>query len=159
GLHRGNEHNAARRLQSRGRVGMEPTPLPRLVDQGLLTLIRRLYEAGTEPRNWDAALTQVRERFNAAAGFLASDALRERRGSIAHATGIGGAYAQSYQARHGAHDVAFARESALPGPGVVWRDSDVVEAEALKDSPFFREWLAPQGLHYIARAVLKRDGA
>lgn len=114
----------------------------------VLDLIGQIYEAGVEPRLWDATLLRLGDRFRANGGILA--------------TTVGGSNRLSFSSEFGAEpgwQALYNREFHKPElnplfpafrrlrPGVAAADWMLLPKQYLMRSPFYNEWSAPQDRH------------
>ncbi|MFO1152360.1 MAG: helix-turn-helix transcriptional regulator [Rhodospirillales bacterium] len=133
-------------------------------------LIAAFYEANVDPAAWVKTLQRLAETLNAdACGLIHRDyAAREARFSQAH--GIGQAELDEYAMRSGRSDIWLADEKRCR-PGAVFAASEITSAVPLKDTSFYRDWLAGMSitdglfcvLHSHERtavvcAIYRRDG-
>ena len=114
----------------------------------VLDLIGQIYEAGVEPRLWDATLMRLGERFRANGGMLA--------------TTVGGSNQLSFSSEFGGEpewQEAYNREFHKPElnplfpafrrtrPGLAVADWMVLPKQNLLRSAFHNEWSSPQDRH------------
>lgn len=114
----------------------------------VIDLLAQIYEAGVEPRLWDATLARLGERFRANGGMLA--------------TTVGGSNQLSFASEFGAEPAwqeAYNREFYKPElnplfpafrrlrPGVAASDGMLLPKQNLMRSPFYNEWSTPQDRH------------
>ncbi len=114
----------------------------------VLDLIGQIYEAGVEPRLWDATLVRLGERFRANGGMLA--------------TTVGGSNQLSFSSEFGGEpewQEAYNREFHKPElnplfpafrrtrPGLAVADWMVLPKQNLMRSAFYNEWSSPQDRH------------
>ena len=119
----------------------------------VLDLIGQIYEAGVEPRLWDATLVRLGERFRANGGMLA--------------TTVGGSNQLSFSSEFGAEpewQEAYNREFHKPElnplfpafrrtrPGLAVADWMVLPKQNLMRSAFYNEWSSPQDRHTLSGA-------
>jgi len=114
----------------------------------VLDLVGQIYEAGVEPRLWDATLLRLGARFGANGGILA--------------TTVGGSNQLSFSSEFGAEpewQELYNREFYKPElnplfpafrrlrPGVASADWMLLPKQTLLRSPFYNEWSLPQDRH------------
>ena len=114
----------------------------------VIDLIGQIYEAGVEPRLWDATLVRLGDRFRANGGILA--------------TTVGGSNQLSFSSEFGAEpewQEAYNREFYKPElnplfpafrrlrPGFAAADGMLLPKQNFMRSPFYNEWSSPQDRH------------
>lgn len=118
--------------------------------------IDEIYDAAFDRERFQPLLRKILTAMGAQAGFLAwVDMERQARFEIQF--GNDPAYLQSYAETYAQHDILQPTLQAA-AEGVVMHAYDVLQAPEVRDSVFYREWLAPQLIvDNLAVNLLKRE--
>jgi PAS domain-containing protein/DNA-binding CsgD family transcriptional regulator len=114
----------------------------------VLDLIGQIYEAGVEPRLWDAALMRLGERFRANGGMLATTVGGSNQLSFSSEFGGEPEWQEAYNREFHKPELnplfpAFRRTRA----GLAVADWMVLPKQNLMRSAFYNEWSSPQDRH------------
>ncbi|MBK8177285.1 MAG: hypothetical protein IPK66_19140 [Rhodospirillales bacterium] len=91
------------------------------------------------------------------AAFLLNHDFGTGTGAIERAIGIGADAQASYRHHHGKANAWLQAEHFFRGANAVVRGSDILDAHAIKSTPFYRSWLKPIGILPHLFAVLERQ--
>lgn len=119
-----------------------------------------IYAAASDPARWPEALQAVAGLLGAAKGLIFShQATPEQRG-LWVSFRISPEATQRYIEHYHAHDIWMQRGHALNiwVPGRVVVGKDLLPDKAFLDSPFYREFLAPQDIRDLCAGVLHDGG-
>lgn len=119
-----------------------------------------IYAAASDPARWTEALQAVAGLLDASQGLIFShQATPEQRGMWISCR-ISSEATQRYVEHYHAHDIWMQRGHALNVwvPGRVVVGKDLLPDKAFLDSPFYREFLAPQDIRDLCAGVL-HDGS
>jgi DNA-binding CsgD family transcriptional regulator/PAS domain-containing protein len=120
-------------------------------------LIAALYEGLTAPDGWTVFLRDLRRRLGAAAIDVSSE---DHAGGSATAYGIVGIadeFRDGYDPRYVGDNPWLAVGLRAGAPALL--SSPAHDPPGLEQSDYYRNWLLPQDLRYMAGCVLRRDGA
>jgi DNA-binding CsgD family transcriptional regulator len=114
----------------------------------VLDLIGQIYDAGVEPRLWDATLVRLGERFRANGGILATTVGESNRLSFSSEFGAEPEWQALYNLEFYKPELnplfpAFRRLR----PGLAAADWMLLPKQNLMRSPFYNDWSAPQDRH------------
>ncbi len=114
----------------------------------VLDLIGQIYEAGVEPRLWDATLVRLGERFRANAGTLATMVSGSDQVSFSSEFGTD----PEWLARYNQEFCKPELNPLVPAirrlrPGLAAADWMLLPKQNLMRSPFYNEWSLPQDRH------------
>lgn len=120
-------------------------------------VLRLVYAAAVDNRRWNEALEALRFGLDAAAVVWASYDFEEKKAETIHAVGFEPEQARLYADVY-APLSPWLQSSEACTPGRVALGEELIANDALINSSFYREWLAPQNLFYsICAAVHQRD--
>lgn len=117
-----------------------------VIDERALRLVDRIHEAGLKPACWPAVVDDLRREFSACIGVMFFHRTGDARWSI-----VGEGIAPEWEKRLRASELTL-RDSRFfaalrdAKPGEVAADWMLGPLNELRESRFFREWFAPQGL-------------
>lgn len=114
----------------------------------VLDLIGQVYDAGVEPRLWDAVLVRIGQRFHANGGILATTAGGSNRLNFSSEFGAAPEWQALYNQEYYKPELnplfpAFRRLR----PGLAAADWMLLPKQNLMRSPFYNEWSLPQNRH------------
>jgi DNA-binding CsgD family transcriptional regulator len=121
-------------------------------------VIGAIYDLAMEPDCWQSLLNRLCEFEHGKAALLGSHNPVTHSMRIRKAVKVAPAYLRSYAERFGACD-SWAQIKDGFHPGAVWAEDVEVEAEHEGNGAFYRDWLKPQGIAYLLRAVVARRDA
>lgn len=124
----------------------------------LLRVVDRLYESCSGAVAAEPPLDVLRSGFGATAAAVGWYDVDARRGALTEVAGVNPDFVHAYDDHYCTGDAVFADRRRVTQAGEVWRDRDVLAAEELQESSFYREWALPQGLQHFARGVLAQEG-
>jgi DNA-binding CsgD family transcriptional regulator len=123
----------------------------------LATVISAILEAATDSRRWEAVLACLRQQLNAVGIALADFDFASRTGSISHCVGYNPRHVRLYRERYSVHNIWL-----QPGkwylPGRVTFGEEIVTADQLVATDFYRKWLEPQDFYHRLCGVISREG-
>jgi DNA-binding CsgD family transcriptional regulator len=122
-------------------------------------LIGGIYVLATDPDCWQALLSRLCAFENGNAALLGSHNPVTHSMRIRKAVKVAPAYLRSYAERFGACDNWPVQSRDAFRPGTVWTEDVEAAAEHEGDRTFYRDWLRPQGISYLLRAVVARRDA
>ena len=119
--------------------------------------LRLIVEAAADCREWIAVLQHLRQHLNATAVALVQYDLATKDGDIVHHVGYKPAYVRQYKEHYAACNVWLCAGE--------WRSQDqvtigdeIICAERLVTTDFYRHWLKPQGFLHRLCGVISREG-
>ncbi|MDZ4373752.1 MAG: helix-turn-helix transcriptional regulator [Phenylobacterium sp.] len=118
--------------------------------------IEDIYDAAFDRERFARLLSRILAAVDAQAGFLGwFDMTNQARFEVQH--GNDPAFLQSYAETYAAHDIL--RPELMSAPeGVVMHVYDRLQSPEIRESVFYREWLAPQGMvDNLAINLIKRE--
>jgi DNA-binding CsgD family transcriptional regulator len=102
---------------------------------------------------WCSLLGRLRQIQRGKISMLASYLPGDRHGHIHAADNVDPHYLRSYPA----YDPWAARAKDLAPPGTIWINDEVLSDAERASDRFYNEWLKPQGISHVMRAVIHRD--
>ena len=119
--------------------------------------IDEIYDAAFDRELFAGLLRKILTAMDAQCGMLGwIDMESQARFEVQH--GNDPAFLQSYAETYGAHDI-LRPDLQAAGEGVVMQVYERLQTPAVRESVFYREWLAPQGIvDNLAVNLIKRDG-
>ncbi|MBK8177272.1 MAG: hypothetical protein IPK66_19045 [Rhodospirillales bacterium] len=120
-------------------------------------IVADFYDASLDAAGWPQALFAIAEWCKADAAFLLNHDFGTGTGAIERAIGIGADAQASYRHHHGKANAWLQAEHFFRGANAVVRGSDILDAHAIKSTPFYRSWLKPIGILPHLFAVLERQ--
>lgn len=127
------------------------------------SLTEAIYDAAIDPASWHDVMALIRQGF--ATSIEALYALDYDRHSMSpiQLSGIPQPFIASFEASFFTDDNPSTRTAALHRPGIIrtdqWLGEQLRDADVLRRSRYYREWLEPQGLaHTMGMTPLAEDG-
>lgn len=128
------------------------------IEARALTLIDGIYAAAAEPWHWGKLVDLWRAEFRAKQVFFAYLDLERVEAGIDMAVGVDAAGAERFARHSGQNPFLRAGTTALR-VGEVVHDGMVLADDELKQSAYYRDVLAPEGVLYTCGPVLSRQGS
>ncbi len=107
---------------------------------------------------WQQAVAELKDVINADVCGIGVHYYETGTGRFTHASGIAPEYLASYESRYCRCNVWLRHEERFRVPGTVWADDQLVARPELRETPFYKGWMAPQGLSHLMVGVLERKG-
>ena len=121
-------------------------------------VVADFYDASLDPTRWPQALLALGELANADMVALAVHDFESGSGHLERAIGIPADAQSSYRRLHSRSSVWLQAESHFRAAPSVVRGSDIISEDAVRTSPFHRNWLRPARLFNHLFAILEREG-
>ncbi|WP_282604931.1 helix-turn-helix transcriptional regulator [Pelagibius sp. Alg239-R121] len=125
-------------------------------DGELAALLASFYEAAAAPVTWSQAVRSVMESSRATVGLIVSHDYETGRGRIEHAENITDELVTAYAENSAPANVWLRQESLFRSADAVVAGEEVVTADELVATPFYKNWLVPAGIHHSVWGVLAR---
>lgn len=127
------------------------------------SLAEAIYDAAIDPESWRDVMALVREGFDTSVEALYALDYDGRSMRPIQLSGIPQRFVASFEASFFTEDNPSTRTAALHRPGLIrtdqWLGEQFRDADVLKRSRYYREWLEPQGLaHTMGMTPLAEDG-
>lgn len=127
------------------------------------SLTEAIYDAVVDPESWRDVMALVRQGFDTSAEALYVLDYDARSMRPIQLSGIPERYVASFEASFFTDDNPSTRTAALHRPGIIrtdqWLGEQFHDADVLRRSRYYREWLEPQGLaHTMGMTPLADDG-
>lgn len=125
-----------------------------------LDLVGHIYDAALDPTRWTSVVERVLSFVHARSGMLFTPFDRIDSAGFYFPVNISQDFLQQYASRYQKYDLwaIAARDAGLTRAGNVIAGDDVVPRRRLLASPFFKEFLRPQGTSRICVAWIFGDG-
>lgn len=121
-------------------------------------LLNHLYATTEDPARWDEALHHFRQLLHARCCLLAAYSMGTGMADLIVHSGLTEPYRRTYERRFAGHGPWLRADDELLVSGAVVADRDVMPDETLRRTPFYLDWLRPQGLCHGVTAVLGCEG-
>lgn len=122
-------------------------------------LVAGFYDASMDPKLWPEVLGKLRDAIHADAGAVVSHDFDAGRGQLEHSVSIDAMFVTAYREFYSRQNVLLQRPECFAQPGVVVTGQQLIEANKLMDTDFYRYWLRPQNLFHHLIGVLEVQGS
>ncbi len=122
----------------------------------LLEILSGFHEASVDPKLWPKCLVALSDALGAKICAIASHDYESGRGRIEHSVYVNKAAIASFAERYSRLNIFLQQDEYFRAPGSVWTDEQILMENELIETPFYREWLKPLGLHHHLFGVLDR---
>jgi DNA-binding CsgD family transcriptional regulator len=116
-----------------------------------------IFTAAADSREWTAVLRHLRQELNATAVALVQCDLATKDGDIVHHVGYTPAYVRKYREHYAACNIWLCAGEWQSQDQVTMGD-EIISAEQLVATDFYRHWLKPQGFLHRLCGVISREG-
>jgi DNA-binding CsgD family transcriptional regulator len=130
-----------------GEGSFAPTPIPDIVGG--------IYDLVTEPDCWETLLGRLCELEHGNAALLVTQNLITHTMRIRKAVKVLPTYLRAYSERFADCGAWVVQVNEAYRPGTIWVEDVEAVAEQVGGG-FYRDWLRPQGISYLLRAILAR---
>lgn len=120
-----------------------------------LDLIGRIYDASLDAALWPSVLEEIGDFVNGVSAAVFWQDAFDRSAIVFHSWGEDPHYTRLYLETYAAMNPLFPAASFVE-PGVVFTGGDLIAPEEFRETRFYREWLAPQGIVDAANVNLHR---
>lgn len=121
------------------------------------SIIRKIYDAALDPKEWDSLLAEIASAIGAVAGFYAGLDIRHGRGAFWYTVGHDPRMQALYNEHYLAIDPTLTHIIKTPGKafacGEYLSDADVAA------SRFHTEFMIPNGIRYVLSGVVNMQGS
>ncbi len=119
-------------------------------------LVGAIYDASLEPKRWPRVLEAIADSLSGTAAALFCIEGPPRRITQFHVAGLTPESKQIYLDRFAAEDPWRRHLGTLPS-GQIMTSQDAMPDEALRETPFYREFCVPAGIHHALLGCLFED--
>lgn len=122
----------------------------------VLDAVSRVYDAALDAKVWPRALARLRDLFSADVCAIAQHDLAGGGARVVQSVGMNAGFVDAYGAQYEALALWLGDMKQLSEPGEVSLGHG--SGEDFRDSPFWRDWLNPQGLATLLYGVVDNAG-
>jgi DNA-binding CsgD family transcriptional regulator len=124
----------------------------------LVAIVHSVYQTLRDEGRWPTLLRQIQTLLRADACNLSLYQFHTEGGLIAvHSGAFDDQYVDRYRTHSSHHNPWFEREPYHRINDTVWLGTELVPMEKLQTTPFYRDWMRPQGLLHHCSATLFRE--
>ena len=129
------------------------------VGTAVTQVVAGFYDASMDPKLWPEVLGKMRDAVHADAGAVVSHDFEAGRGQLDHSVSMDTMFVTAYREFYSRQNVLLQRQENFAPPGAVVTGQQLIDANKLMDSDFFRYWLRPQNLFHHLIGVLEVQGS
>lgn len=121
------------------------------------SIIRKIYDAALDPKEWDGLLAEIASAIGAVAGFYAGLDIRHGRGAFWYTIGHDPRMQTLYNEHYLSVDPTLAH--IIKSPGKALTCSEYLSDADVAASKFHTEFMIPNGIRYVLSGVVSMQGS